>query len=134
MGGKSAWNTRNYKQTSMFLCFHVKNYIKTRLLVFSPFSAYFYPPPMDKGPLGWDYVGRWHRNVYIGGFCPLQEGMTSPMLRGEALFEPTTRGFSPYMRKSNISMSLPNLMAVGKEANHSPLYIPVYVGYVCRQL
>ena len=58
--------------------------------------------------------------------------MTSPMLRGEALFEPTSRGFSPYMRKSNISMSLPNLMAVGKEANHTPQYIPVYVGYVCR--
>ena len=32
----------------MFLCFHVRNYVKTRLLVFSPFSAYFYPP-MDKG-------------------------------------------------------------------------------------
>ena len=27
----------------MFLCFHVRNYIKTRLLVVSPFSAYFYP-------------------------------------------------------------------------------------------
>ena len=26
----------------MFLCFHVKHYIKTCFLVFSPFSAYFY--------------------------------------------------------------------------------------------
>ena len=35
----------------MFLCFHVLNYIKTRFLAFSPFSAYSYPP-MDKGLLG----------------------------------------------------------------------------------
>ena len=48
MGGKSAGSMQNYKETSMFLCFHVRNYTKTRLLVFSPFSAYFYPS-MDKG-------------------------------------------------------------------------------------
>ena len=33
----------------MFLCFHVHQ--NTCFLVFSPFSAYFYPPPMDKGLL-----------------------------------------------------------------------------------
>ena len=61
MGGKSAWSTRDYKQTSMFLCFHIRNYIKnTCLLVFSPFSAYFYPP-MDKGLLGWHSPGM-HRS------------------------------------------------------------------------
>ena len=49
-GGKSAWSTKNYKQTSMFLCFRVRNYIKTHVCLYFPFSAYFYPP-MDKGPL-----------------------------------------------------------------------------------
>ena len=39
MEGKSAGITQNYKET-----FYVENYIKTRFLVFSPFSAYFYPP------------------------------------------------------------------------------------------
>ena len=57
--------------------------------------------------------------------------MTSPMLRGEPLLDSSplvTGAFSPYNRKS--SMSLPNLTDVGKVGGmaHSPVYIPVYVG------
>ena len=57
--------------------------------------------------------------------------MASPMLRGEPLLDSSplvTGAFSPYLRKS--SMSLPNLADVGKLGGmtHPPVYIPVYVG------
>ena len=50
-GGKSAGSTRNYKETSIFLCFHVRklheNHVFLNFLHLVPTFAP--PPPMDKG-------------------------------------------------------------------------------------